>query len=414
MTIIDHIREPKRIAVRVRRKAVASIRKGHPWLFEDSAERCTAGGSPGDTAVLFDPDGKLLGAGLYDPGSRVLVKILPQGSGLPPVGPDLFRILTEKAAGLRAGKIPSGTTAWRLINGESDGFPGLAADRYENIAVIKLYSAAWPVRINQVSNAIQAASPDIDTFVIRLSRELQAMSPEIRCGLSDGDIFPRGADNGFDGKKVFRENGILFQADLKSGQKTGFFLDQRDNRARAEKLAQGLDVLNVFCFSGGFSLYAARGGARSVTSVDADRHALEECAANFKRNAAIPNIAKCRHTEIRGDAFAVMTKLAEEGKKFGFVIVDPPSFAQSAESIPDALKSYGHLAKCAMRLLAPGGILAAASCSSRVSPDDFFHAVENAAGGAIRVFDRTFHGADHPALFPESGYLKCLWAKRCR
>lgn len=414
MTIIDHFQEPKRIAVRVRRKAVPSVRKGHPWLFEDSAERCTAGGSPGDTAVLFDPDGKLLGAGLYDPGSRVLVKILPQGSGLPPVGPDLFRILAEKAAERRAGKIPSGTTAWRLINGESDGFPGLAADRYENAAVIKLYSAVWPVRIDQVADAIRAASPDIDTFVIRLSRELQGMSPEIRCGLSDGDIFSCGADSGFDGKKIFRENGILFQADLKSGQKTGFFLDQRDNRARAEKLAQGLDVLNVFCFSGGFSLYAARGGARSVTSVDADRHALEECAANFKRNAGIPNIAKCRHTEIRGDAFAVMSKLAEEGKKFGFVIVDPPSFAQSAGSIPDALKSYARLTKCAMRLLVPGGILAAASCSSRVSPDDFFHAVENAAGGAIRVFDRTFHGADHPALFPESGYLKCLWAKRCR
>jgi len=410
MTIIDHPREPKRIAVRVRRKAVSSVRKGHPWLFEDSAERCTAGGAPGDTAVLFDPDGKLLGAGLYDPGSRVLVKILPQGGGLPPVGPDLFRVLAEKARAAREGFIPPGTTAWRLINGESDGFPGLAADRYENAAVIKLYSAAWPVRIDQVTDAIQTVTPEIDTFVIRLSRELQSMSPEIRCGLSDGDIFP----GGFDGKKIFRENGIRFQADLKSGQKTGFFLDQRNNRAKAEKLASGLDVLNVFCFSGGFSLYAARGGARSVTSVDADRHALEECAANFKLNSSIPAIARCRHTEIRGDAFAVMSSLADEGKKFGFVIVDPPSFAQSADSIPDALKSYGRLARCAMRLLAPNGILAAASCSSRVSPDDFFHAVESAAGGALKVFDRTFHGPDHPALFPESGYLKCLWGRRCR
>ena len=410
MNILEQTRELKRIAVRIRRKAVPSVRKGHPWLFEDSAERCTAGGSPGDTAVLFDPDGKLLGAGLYDPGSRVLVKILPQGSDLPPVGPELFRILAEKARARRDGFIPSGTTAWRLINGESDGFPGLAADRYENVVVIKLYSAAWPVRINQITDAIQTVSPEIDTFVIRMSRELQAMSPEIRCGLSDGDIFP----GGFEGKKIFRENGIRFQADLKSGQKTGFFLDQRNNRAKAEKLARGLDVLNVFCFSGGFSLYAARGGAKSVTSVDADRHALEECAANFRLNESIPEIARCRHTEIRGDAFAVMTKLAEEGKKFGFVIVDPPSFAQSAGSVPDALKSYGRLAKCAMRLLAPGGILAAASCSSRVSPDDFFHAVETAAGGAIRIFDRTFHGPDHPALFPESGYLKCLWGRRCR
>jgi len=411
MTIIDHPREPKRIAVRVRRKAVSSVRKGHPWLFEDSAERCTAGGSPGDTAVLFDPDGKLLGAGLYDPGSRVLVKILPQGAGLPPVGADLFRILAEKARSRREGHIPPGTTAWRLINGESDGFPGLAADRYENIAVVKLYSGAWPVRINQVAEAIRAASPDIDAFVIRLSRELQSMSPEIRCGLSDGDIFP--ADF-FDGKKIFRENGIRFQADLKSGQKTGFFLDQRDNRARAEKLSAGRHVLNVFCFSGGFSLYAARGGAKSVTSVDADRHALEACEANFNLNKSIPEIAQCRHSEIRGDAFAVMSHLADEGKKFGFVIVDPPSFAQSADSIPDALRSYGRLARCAMRLLAPDGILAAASCSSRVSPEDFFHAVENAAGGALRVFDRTFHGPDHPALFPESGYLKCLWGRRCR
>lgn len=410
MTILSVTPDFKRIAVRVRRKAVSSIRQGHPWLFEDSAERCTAGGVPGDTAVLFDPDGKLLGAGLYDPGSRVLVKLLPQGGGLPPVGPDLFRLLAEKARDRRAGAIPPGTTAWRLINGESDGFPGLVADRYENAAVLKLYSAVWPGRIDQVADAVRAASPDIGTFVIRLSRELQSQSPEVRHGLSDGDVFP----GDFDGKMIFRENGIRFQADLKCGQKTGFFLDQRNNRSQAEKLSGGRDVLNVFCFSGGFSLYAARGGAKSVTSVDADRHALEECAANFKRNSANPRIARCPHREIRGDAFAVMTQLADEGKRYGFVIVDPPSFAQSADSVPDALRSYARLTRCAMRLLAPDGILAAASCSSRVSPDAFFHAVESAAGGAVRVFDRTFHGPDHPALFPESGYLKCLWAKRCR
>lgn len=397
----------RRIAVRVRQKAVPAVKRGHPWLFADSVERCSAEGAPGDTAVLFDPDGKLLGAGLYDPCSAVRVRILAHGPGLPPVGPELFRRLVHEAAQRREGKIPSGTTAWRVLNGESDGFSGLVADRYENVLVMKLYSAAYPSRAGEIAAALAEEYGDLDTVVIRLSRELAGLPEDIRCGLTDGMSFPAG----FEGKKIFRENGLRFEADLKTGQKTGFFLDQRDNRARVETLARGRDVLNVFCFSGGFSLYAARGGAKSVTGIDFDRHAIEACERNFELNAAIPAVRACRHTGIRGDAFEEMARLAARKQTFDMVIVDPPSFAKSKADLPAALHSYSALAHAAVKLLRKGSILVFASCSSRATADDVFRTAEEAGGARLEVFDRTYHAPDHPALFAESAYLKCLWAK---
>ena len=396
-----------RIAVRVRRKAVAAVRQGHPWLFADSVERCSRDGAPGDTAVLFDPDGKLLGAGLFDPLSPVRVRILAHGAGEPPVGPELFRKLVREAAERRAGKIPPGTTAWRVIHGESDGFPGLAADRYENVLVMKLYSSAWPPRIGELAQELMRADPGLDTLVVRLSRELAGLPEEVRCGLTDGMCIPPA----FGGKKIFRENGIFFEADLKTGQKTGFFLDQRDNRARVEQLARGRDVLNVFCFSGGFSLYAARGGARSVTGIDFDRHAVEACERNFELNAENAAIRACRHAEIRGDAFEEMARLAARKQTFDMVIVDPPSFAKSKADLPAALRSYSALARAAVKLLRRNAVLVFASCSSRASAEDVFQAVEEAGGSHLEIFDKTYHAPDHPSFFAESGYLKCLWAK---
>ncbi len=400
-------REFARLAIRVKQKAVPYIRSGHPWLFADSVERCSKEGKPGDVAVLFDPDKKLIGAGLYDPLSPVRVRILAHDAKQPPVGPELFRHLVQKAKELRDGKIPHRTNAWRLIHGESDGFSGLVADRYDHVLVIKLYSAAYLSRAGEVAQAIQSVYPELDTVVIRLSRELQQMSGEIRCGLADGMAFPD-----FDGKVIFQENGIRFEADVKTGQKTGFFLDQRDNRSRVEALSHGKDVLNVFCFSGGFSLYAARGGAKSVTSVDYDKHAIEACHRNFGLNKELySNVKACRHTGLRGDAFQEMAKLAAAKKTFDIVIVDPPSFAKSAADVPAALRSYSNLAKAALKLLRKNGTLVFASCSSRATPDDVFRCAENAGEGKLEVFDKTFHAPDHPALFAESGYLKCLWAK---
>ena len=219
--------EGRRVPVYVRKKAVPFIRAGHPWLFDDSIERVSADAADGDIAVLFGPDKKFLAAGLYDRTSPVRVKVYSNSSKLPPVGAELFAHLAANAAALRAGKIPADTDGWRLIHGDSDGFPGFVADKYANIMVCKIYSAALLPWVRQITEAVAQSVPGIDTLVIRLSRELQKRNG--LCGLHDGMVVST-VNPDFDGITTFRENGITFEADLIRGQKTGFFLDQRDNR----------------------------------------------------------------------------------------------------------------------------------------------------------------------------------------
>ena len=401
---------PRRIAVRVKQKAVPAIRSGHPWLFEDSVKKASSDAAPGDAAVLYDADGKkILAAGLWDPHSPLRVRILQRSPAQPPVGPALFAALAAEAASVRAGVIPAETTAYRLINGESDGFPGLVADRYGDTLVVKLYSEAFAPWAGDAADALFAANPGLVHCVIRLSRALEDR-PFVRRFFPEPAVVFTAKPDTFTNPVRFQENGIIFEADVIRGQKTGFFLDQRDNRARVGTMSAGRDVLNVFSFSGGFSLYAARGGAQSVCSVDADKHAIAACARHFELNASHPNVRRCRHEGIVGDAFEVMQTMAREKRRFGLVIVDPPSFAKSAAEHDRALHSYARLASLAESLLKPGGTLVFASCSSRVSADDLFPVV--LARTHVRELARTGHAADHPARFPESHYLKCLYAEK--
>ena len=401
---------PRRIAVRVKQKAVPAIRSGHPWLFEDSVKKAPSDAAPGDTAVLYDPDGKkIIAAGLYDPHSPLRVRILQKDAAQSPVGPALFAELANKAAAVRADAIPAETTAYRLANGESDGFPGLAADRYGDTLVLKLYSEAFAPWAGDIADAFFAANPGLVHCVVRLSRALED-SPFVRTFFPEPAVVFTADPDAFRNPVPFTENGLIFEADVIRGQKTGFFLDQRDNRARVGTMSAGRDVLNVFSFSGGFSLYAARGGALSVCSVDADKHAIAACARHFELNSTHPNVRKCKQEGIVGDAFEVMKSLAQEKRRFGLVIVDPPSFAKSVAEHDRALHSYARLASLADALLKPGGTLVFASCSSRVSSDDFFSTVLSRVH--VRELARTGHAVDHPALFPESSYLKCLYAEK--
>ena len=391
-------------------KAVPAIRSGHPWLFEDSVKKAPPDASPGDVAVLYDPDGKkILAAGLWDPHSRLRVRILQKNPSQPPIGPDLFASLAAEAASLRAGTIPAGTTAYRLANGESDGFPGLVADRYGDTLVVKIYTEAFVPWAGDLADAFLSANPGLIHCVIRLSRALED-SPFVRRFFPEPSTVFSSSSESFANPVRFTENGLIFEADVIRGQKTGFFLDQRDNRARVGTMSAGRDVLNVFSFSGGFSLYAARGGAACVCSVDADKHAIAACARHFELNGAHPNVRRCMHEGIVGDAFEVMQTLAREKRRFGLVIVDPPSFAKSAAEHDRALHSYARLASFADSLLKPGGTLVFASCSSRVSADDFFPVILSHTH--VRELARTGHAADHPARFPESSYLKCLYAEK--
>ncbi|MBP5182413.1 MAG: class I SAM-dependent methyltransferase [Lentisphaeria bacterium] len=291
------------------------------------------------------------------------------------------------------------------------------ADRYDKALVLKLYSAAWLPHAGTVAECFFRILPELEYLVIRLSRELSHLPEKVLNGLADGKLFSVKGEEAlrqWDGKTLFRENGLLFEADLVRGQKTGFFLDQRENRAEAGRLARGKSVLNVFSYSGGFSLYAAKGGAASVTDVDISKYAIGESERNFMRNGNFPGVAACRHTGIAGDAFEVMQDLLVEKKTFDMVIVDPPSFAKSASETENALRSYGRLARLGSALVRKGGILVFASCSSRVGKEELFPVVNGAiaeSGRRGEVFLVTEHAFDHPAKFPESKYLKCQYAR---
>ncbi len=247
-------------------------------------------------------------------------------------------------------------------------------------------------------------------MILRLSRGVQ-QHPEFLYQLIDGTLID---GTSLEGAVLFLENGITFEADLIRGQKTGFFLDQRENRARVEKLSQAKTVLNVFAYTGGFSLYAARGGAREVLSVDTSQPALEAAQRNFNHNRSHPAIAVCRHEILGGDAFELIDNLAVKSRKFEMVILDPPSFAKSQAEVEKALKAYQRLTHLGLSVLAPNGILIQASCSSHVNTGEFFEAVHHAAqqiGRPLHEIERTGHALDHPIGFKEGEYLKCLFAR---
>jgi 23S rRNA (cytosine1962-C5)-methyltransferase len=246
-----------------------------------------------------------------------------------------------------------------------------------------------------------------ERLVLRLSRNIQEVALA-RFGKRDGQVLfgPDLAEPVF-----FRESGLSFEADVLRGQKTGFFLDQRDNRRRVETLAAGRTVLNAFSFSGGFSLYAARGGARSVTDLDISVHALEGAARNFALNRDHPAVAGCPREAVQAEAFGW---LAESPRLFELVILDPPSLAKREAERAGAIRAYERLAGLGIQRLAPGGVLVAGSCSAHVSAAEFFAAVRQAAGKSGRTFDElqtTGHASDHPARFKEAEYLKAMYLR---
>jgi 23S rRNA (cytosine1962-C5)-methyltransferase len=212
---------------------------------------------------------------------------------------------------------------------------------------------------------------------------------------------------------LFRENGLTFECYPLRGQKSGFFLDQRENRARVEKLSKGKSVLNVFSYTGGFSVYAARGGAKEIVSVDSSAPAIEAAIRNFSYNRHIPAERSAIHETISEDAFEVLARMRSQKKMFDLVILDPPMFAQNQNQIAAGLSAYRKLTRLGLEVLRAGGILVQASCSSRIDAETFFDTIHQTAREANRrltEIERTAHPLDHPIKFDEGAYLKCLFA----
>ena len=398
----------KRVAIHVTSAGQRQVRRGHPWLFDQSITKQSHDGKPGDLAVIYDRNRKFLAVGIYDPFSPIRVRIL-QCRKTAEINRDWYAAKFREAAEIRKSLPKNGTDGYRLIHGENDGLPGLVADRYADTLVVKIYTAAWVVHLADVVPALLEVLPSA-RVVLRMNR-LSRMEPDSLYGLENGRVL---FGPPLDGPVVFRENGLFFEADPVKGQKTGFFLDQRENRTRVEKIAGGKDVLNVFSYTGGFSLYAARGGASSVTDVDISKPAIAASARNFKLNFNDKRIADCPHQCITADAFKTMARLCREGKRYDLVIIDPPNFAKNREEISGALNAYSRLVKLGLGLLRQGGVFVMSSCSSRIGADEFFRLVfESAAeaGRPLEELERSQHAIDHPIGFPEGAYLKCLFAR---
>jgi 23S rRNA (cytosine1962-C5)-methyltransferase len=403
-----------RLAVRLTADALRQVRGGHPWVFEGAIRSVSREGDPGDLAVVFDDDRRFVAIGLWDPESPIRIKVLHTGR---PVQIDhaWFEERVAVAVAKRVTLASSAgssiaTNAYRVIHGENDGMPGLVVDRYGHLAVLKLYSAAWIPHLAAVVPALQRHLP-VASIVLRLARSLAGAPLH---GLAAGMSLV-GPD--VDGPVPFLEHGLHFEADVIHGQKTGHFLDQRDNRVMVGAMSRGARVLDMFSCTGGFSVHAAAGGARVVHSVDASPYAIEAARRNMALNQSRPEVAACRHETTVGEAFATLESMTGQRRRYDIVVVDPPSFAQNKDSVARAISAYERLAALATVLVERDGLLVQASCSSRVAEADFVRAVHTGAAHAgfeLEELRRTSHPIDHPIGFREGAYLKCVVVRPVR
>ena len=398
----------KPVKLQVSNSGIASLHRGHPWLYAERIKAESHQGQAGDLAVVFDSKKRFVAIGLYDPYLPIRMRAL-RASKPGPIDREFFAERIATSLMRRLPLLNTKTDGYRMIHGESDGLPGMVVDRYGETAVVKLYTCAWLPHLYDCLSSLLEQQP-LKRIVLRISRGMKQHPEQLR-GLTDGQIIY--------GPPIIEtltclENGLRFEVDPVHGQKTGFFLDQRDNRARVEQLAKGRRVLNAFSYNGGFSLAAARGGAIEVTSLDQSGPALESSKRNFALNMGVPAIAAAKHLTIEDDAFKAMAELVKQGQRYQLVIIDPPAFAVRRSQVKEALNAYGRLAHLGVSLLAPGGDIVLASCSNPVSPEDFYRTMCDAAtraGRPLRQIRETSHALDHPLDFAESRYLKCLFAK---
>jgi 23S rRNA (cytosine1962-C5)-methyltransferase len=397
--------EPVAAQLALQKDLARHLRAGHPWVFRKALERAPRG-LPAGAIVDVVEQARFVARGYYDPHSAISVRILTRDAA-EAIDADFWRRRVARAAAMRA-ELVSGTTGYRLVHGESDGLPGVVVDRYDRFAVLKLYSAGLTPHRPAIVEAVRAAAPDLDGLYGR---------DEIPHDEEDDGAAPLGkvlwgAEP--PAQVAIDEHGMALLVDVRRGQKTGLFLDQRENRLLVRTLARGRgDVLNCFSYTGGFSVAAALGGARHVVSVDVDAEAIALARENFRRNRLDP----ADHAFATEDAFALLARYKQQGRRFDLVVCDPPAFAKSQKAVEAAVAGYASLNRAALAVLAPGGLLVTASCSARVSAEQFFDAVKEAAFKLrleLQLVEERRQPPDHPVSpqFREGRYLKVLVYRR--
>jgi 23S rRNA (cytosine1962-C5)-methyltransferase len=378
-----------------------SLKRRHPWLFSGGIEKVLGQPAPGDTVAIKDVSGQVLAKAGYSPSSQIRARVWTFDPG-EEVDAGFFRRRIERALALREA-LPARrhTNALRLIHGESDGLPGLVVDRYADVLVAQFLAAGverWRDPILDLLSELTSAEAIFERSDAEV-RKLEDLPPRVG--------FARGNRNA--ARCPIVEYGLNFRVDVEQGQKTGFFLDQRENRQRVRELAAGRDVLDGFSYTGGFSIAALAGGARRVTAIESSAPALEVARDNLAANPFDASKVDFVH----GDVFAQLRTLRDRGAKFQMAVLDPPKFAPTAAQARNAARAYKDINLLALKLLLPGGLLATFSCSGGVSAELFQSIVAGAAldaGAEAKIIERFGAAADHPVAleFPEGEYLKGL------
>ncbi|MBI5545802.1 MAG: class I SAM-dependent rRNA methyltransferase [Deltaproteobacteria bacterium] len=380
------------------------LRAGHPWVFKQALVQVPK--LPAGAIVDIVDKGRFVARGYFDPHSAICVRVLTRDEA-ETVDGAFFRRRIARALALRETLLERRETdAYRLVHGEADGLPGVIVDLYSSWAVIKLYSAGLTPHREAILSALRAVVPSLKGIVGRDELDREDLEGDAAPGrMLWGEKAPETV--------AIRENGVRFLVDLYAGQKTGFFLDQRDNRRLVRDLAQGREVLNCYAYTGGFSVNAALGGAKQVTSVDLDEDTIALCRQNFKENG----LSAEAHDFLASDVLETLKTFAAQGRTFDLVILDPPAFAKSQKAVDAAVSGYASLNRVALSVLKEGGLLCTASCTARVSAEQFFDAVKEAAFKAevdLQLVHQRFQPPDHPVLlqFGQGKYLKFFVLRR--
>ena len=391
------------IKVILRKGREDSLRRFHPWVFSGAIAEIQGNPAEGDMVAVHAADGSLMAYGHYQIGS-IAVRVLSFDESA--LRPDFFEVMLSRALQVRVACGLHGsenTNCYRLVHGEGDNLPGLIIDHYDGVCVLQAHSVGMFRAKKQICEALQKVyGSDLKAVYDKSSG-----TAPFKAGLDliDGYMYRREDFN--DDEQTVLENGHKFIVNWTEGQKTGFFLDQRDNRALVGSVARGRNVLNLFCYTGGFSIYALAGGAVHVDSVDSSKKAM----MMVDRNVALNGFDESKHTSLCCDAIDYL-KNAPEGK-YDLMIVDPPAFAKHRGSLKNALRAYQRLNAAAIAKVAPGGLVFTYSCSQVVDKEAFALAVFSAAaqtGRSVRILDRLNQPCDHSVniYHPEGEYLKGL------
>lgn len=377
-----------------------SVLRRHPWIFSRGIDKLEGEPQLGETVDVFSHEGQWLAKAAYSPNSQIRARIWSFTKQ--PIDKAFFIERIEQAQSLRDELIArDGLTGYRLIAAESDGLPGITIDKYQDFLVCQLLSAGAEYCKEMLIEALVHCFPTCSIYersdvAVRKKEGLQE-----RVGLLHGELPPKSV--------VIEENGVKISVDIVGGHKTGFYLDQRDSRLRSMKYVQDKEVLNCFSYTGGFGLYALKGGAKRVINADVSQPALDTAKFNAELNEF--DISKKRAVFLNADVFKLLREYRDQGTQFDVVVMDPPKFAESKAQLNGACRGYKDINMLAMQIIKPGGTLLTYSCSGLMDQVLFQKIIADAAvdaGRTVKFVERFEQAGDHPVdtAYPEGFYLK--------